>query len=151
MTSQEMMHCLNCGYNLRGLPENRCPECGQPFNPDDSETYRSRPRSGSVLLWLSLLSVALFALPLAAAGLADAKVIRIPFFLSGLGSAMMVCGLVLALVTTSRSVRVLRQPRGLLARRRAAIAALLISLVVFCAFAAALIMPAFSRVRVSGS
>jgi DNA-directed RNA polymerase subunit RPC12/RpoP len=24
-------HCLNCGYDLRGLPEPRCPECGEPF------------------------------------------------------------------------------------------------------------------------
>jgi hypothetical protein len=25
--------CGNCGYNLRGLPEPRCPECGTPFTP----------------------------------------------------------------------------------------------------------------------
>src|SRR5690554_6142568 len=24
-------HCHHCGYDLRGLPEPRCPECGQPF------------------------------------------------------------------------------------------------------------------------
>jgi hypothetical protein len=26
-------HCAKCGYNLRGLPEPRCPECGTPFDP----------------------------------------------------------------------------------------------------------------------
>ncbi len=26
--------CLKCGYSLRGLTENRCPECGTPFDPD---------------------------------------------------------------------------------------------------------------------
>src|SRR4051794_13859762 len=25
--------CQTCGYNLRGLAEARCPECGEPFNP----------------------------------------------------------------------------------------------------------------------
>lgn len=26
-------NCLNCNYNLTGLTEPRCPECGQPFEP----------------------------------------------------------------------------------------------------------------------
>lgn len=26
------MHCLDCGYDLRNLPEPRCPECGRRFD-----------------------------------------------------------------------------------------------------------------------
>ncbi|UCG32750.1 MAG: hypothetical protein JSU68_13920 [Phycisphaerales bacterium] len=33
------MYCRRCHYNLYGLPENRCPECGTPFDPDDDTTY----------------------------------------------------------------------------------------------------------------
>lgn len=29
------VHCLHCGYSLRGLTENRCPECGIPFDPEE--------------------------------------------------------------------------------------------------------------------
>ena len=25
------LHCLNCGYILKGLSEPRCPECGEPI------------------------------------------------------------------------------------------------------------------------
>lgn len=28
------LFCPNCDYDLTGLTENRCPECGQPFDPD---------------------------------------------------------------------------------------------------------------------
>ena len=33
------MTCLGCGYILEGLPESRCPECGQPFSPGDPDTF----------------------------------------------------------------------------------------------------------------
>lgn len=32
--------CLKCGYWLRGLPENRCPECGHAFDPDKPKSWR---------------------------------------------------------------------------------------------------------------
>ena len=30
-------HCRKCGYNLTGLPEPRCPECGRGFDRRDTE------------------------------------------------------------------------------------------------------------------
>lgn len=32
--------CLHCNYLLRGLPENKCPECGHPFDPANPATMR---------------------------------------------------------------------------------------------------------------
>lgn len=36
--------CPNCGYDLRGLPASRCPECGRPFGwtppPADERTWK---------------------------------------------------------------------------------------------------------------
>ena len=31
--------CATCKYSLRGLSNNRCPECGNPFDPDDPRSY----------------------------------------------------------------------------------------------------------------
>ncbi len=36
----ETAECLGCGYRLRGLPANICPECGRGFDPADPTTYR---------------------------------------------------------------------------------------------------------------
>ncbi|HWB19256.1 MAG TPA: hypothetical protein VG711_03065 [Phycisphaerales bacterium] len=32
------MRCLGCNYELKGLAENRCPECGRGFDPGDPAT-----------------------------------------------------------------------------------------------------------------
>jgi rRNA maturation endonuclease Nob1 len=37
--------CDQCGYLLIGLPENRCPECGMPFDPSKKDTTRPLPKS----------------------------------------------------------------------------------------------------------
>ena len=34
--------CLQCGYDLRGLPEHVCPECGLRFDPAELAEYANR-------------------------------------------------------------------------------------------------------------
>ena len=39
----ESAFCRSCGYDLHGLDEPRCPECGRAFDPHDPRSYnRSR-------------------------------------------------------------------------------------------------------------
>ena len=37
------IYCLNCFYNLHGLIEHRCPECGRLFDPGVSSTFSGAP------------------------------------------------------------------------------------------------------------
>jgi hypothetical protein len=41
------MYCRECGYDLRGLPEPRCPECGNTFDPRDPTTFLEDPKRPS--------------------------------------------------------------------------------------------------------
>jgi hypothetical protein len=46
-----VMLCLGCNYSLKGLPDDRCPECGREFDLDDRKSFNSeRP-----LTWLDRL------------------------------------------------------------------------------------------------
>jgi hypothetical protein len=59
-----MRYCRKCSYILDGLPENRCPECGQPFDPGNPRTFRLRPkriqnRALVVLMYLLPLTISL--------------------------------------------------------------------------------------------
>ncbi len=47
------LYCQNCGYNLSNLPENRCPECGEGFDPRELEgLLRGAISTRSVVLQL---------------------------------------------------------------------------------------------------
>ena len=40
------LHCPHCGYDLRGLRDARCPECGTQYTLDELLTLLTQPRSG---------------------------------------------------------------------------------------------------------
>lgn len=44
--------CLQCNYPLHGLPDPRCPECGEPFNPADADTMNLGRVPGRIARWL---------------------------------------------------------------------------------------------------
>ena len=53
VTIPESARCWGCGYSLRGLGENRCPECGRGFEPADAESYR---HAGTRPWWVDSLA-----------------------------------------------------------------------------------------------
>lgn len=78
---REELHCKHCGYFLRGLPSNRCPECGAEFDPDAADTV-PEPRTHERLLnrpgcgfwltaWLGAWCVVLVIGTLATSGVLD--------------------------------------------------------------------------------
>jgi hypothetical protein len=56
--------CMACNYNLHGLIDHRCPECGRPFDPNDLASFTIRPLTPVARLvlrtrnWCVLLFVA---------------------------------------------------------------------------------------------
>lgn len=44
--------CPQCGYNLRGLPASRCPECGTPFDPEQLRRLYQAGREAPPLAWI---------------------------------------------------------------------------------------------------
>jgi hypothetical protein len=43
--------CLKCGYRLKMLTGNTCPECGTTFDPHDPKTYHVPGSKGTLVPW----------------------------------------------------------------------------------------------------
>jgi len=123
--------CLDCGYILDGLPENRCPECRRSFDPQDPTTYiyTHQYRTGRLYLVVAIVGATVFAV-----GALTIELKRRGYVSSGSSVAvlsvfaafgLMVCGIVGPL-----SIRALRGSSEQIADRRTFWAALLISGVV---------------------
>lgn len=57
--SHETALCLDCDYSLRGLSQNRCPECGRAFDPHDPRTFNA----GRALTWFERKQLASMGWP----------------------------------------------------------------------------------------
>lgn len=58
------IYCKHCGYSLRGIESNACPECGKPFDRDNPRTYiRFAIKELPGDIWLTLgMQAAVFVL-----------------------------------------------------------------------------------------
>jgi hypothetical protein len=63
MSREQHKRCLGCGYILDGLPENRCPECGRRFHPDDPATFLVWRESGRTYLRVAFAGALAMATP----------------------------------------------------------------------------------------
>jgi hypothetical protein len=71
-------YCLDCGYMLIGLSQDRCPECGRPFDRADRSTFRSYPR----LTWPKRIALVLLVIvAVAASAIGEGSLVIIAFVL----------------------------------------------------------------------
>ena len=126
------MRCLDCGYDLHGLPESRCPECGRAFDPDDSTTFLCSQVDGRKYLTLALSGLFGMTAPIMVARLLGS---------SSAGQAVECAviavfpiGLLTTAVALGVSIRRLREPPVAVAHRSALVAALVVSLLPYAVF-----------------
>jgi hypothetical protein len=96
--------CARCGYDLRGLSDSRCPECGLPFGPGVCPACKGLRefRSFRLLKW---------GAPVAGGGLALVAAGRAPL-MGGLASIIDTLGGVLLLAGLTLCVLELWEPHG---------------------------------------
>ncbi len=103
MSDTLTMYCCKCGYPLDGLGDNRCPECGWVFQPEDAETYRSRPKrprfDARRLAWVvPLVAASVITMPVAVIGVLGGELM-----IALIGAVWRYLPVALAIVLTNRS------------------------------------------------
>lgn len=58
-TTDAELYCRSCGYQVVGLSEPRCPECGRLFDPDNPRTFLQHPKAWRVRQWVRRILIAL--------------------------------------------------------------------------------------------
>ena len=111
ITQDDTLYCPKCAYNLAALPENRCPECGETFDPDDLRrrvAEYAKSRSAGRIVLLLLVGPAVF---LGATGFEFVTNVASGGFFAFTGGGL---GLILAIVNTVVSARRVIRPHPFL-------------------------------------
>jgi hypothetical protein len=132
MPPERHKRCLGCGYDLRRLPENRCPECGRAFDLADPETYLHHQGDGRKHLAVALLGLFGMTAPIMTASLLGATLPGLVFWWAVLGPFSV--GLLTTAAVLGASIRRLREPPAAMAHRSALVAALLVSALPYIVF-----------------
>ena len=140
--SRRTMRCRRCGYDLRGLPEHRCPECGRAFHPTYAWTYLTKPVSGRRRLRAAVGGVVLIAIPLAIAYLQDlgwglTSIVILPVLF--IAPAMLVVGFVIECQVLRTSAAAMLDQLPWTEHRQSFAAAFVVSLVVVAAAVGAVV------------
>ena len=69
LIERRVFSCRQCGYDLQGLVDPRCPECGTPFDPTEKARIHARigapvpklKRRWLVVILIVILAILLFA------------------------------------------------------------------------------------------
>lgn len=135
-TAESDMYCRQCAYNLGGLTENRCPECGKGFDPTDATSYDTKgSRLGGRLLVAACVGFVAIVTSFLFAGLQGAVARRAPGTWSGYGSIylfLLLTGYITEVsVCCVSAVRLVRGRKRVCRRGPLVAAAAISSLVVF--------------------
>jgi len=79
------LYCPNCDYNLAGLLENRCPECGTTFDPTELLKLTAaspKPISVSIVILHLIWPAAVFTLLIYVAGITGLEWLNGTFVIS---------------------------------------------------------------------
>jgi hypothetical protein len=144
MAPERHKRCLGCGYILDGLPENRCPECGRPFDPNKPTTYVTRIESGRRYLAFALLGITMMAIATTLAQLADRGMFRaIDDWSAVLALPLLLAGACLEFYVLVVSIVALCRPRGTREYPTCWLAALIISGVIVAGLVVLVLSPSY--------
>lgn len=149
------MRCRSCGYDLRGLEEHRCPECGRGFDPGDALTYLAKVVVGRRLLVSASLAFGALCAPWFAFWILDAlgfvgwthKTRSWQFYESLVGMIAVVFGLLMSVSVFHQCWHALRARDSWIDNRWAFVAAMIISGVLLFGLGSAVLLVILSHAR----